>query len=208
MGCCTEINDEVKWEDFVVPVAAFAKNAPTEMIAYHAREATTIFLRKSKALKRRVFVDLQENVNDYIIEVDDDYRIISIASVYVMGSEIPHDPRGWPAGKRGYTVFEHNHIVIPNAPACDIAGGMIVEVYVYPGPKSCSVDAELYNLYSDALADGVISRLLRMPEAPWYNVKDWRTYDNSFRKAYIEAKVLADRDYVQGPVRMTKRRFI
>ena len=208
MGCCTEPYDAVKWEDFVVPVAAFAKDAPTEMIAYHAREATTIFLRKSKALKRRVFVDLQENVNDYIIDVEDDYRIISIARVIVMGSEIPHDTNGWPVGKRGYTVFERNHIVIPNAPTCDIEGGMIVEVYVYPGPKSCSVDAELYNLYSDALADGVISRLLRMPEAPWYNVKDWRTYDNSFRKTILEAKILADREYVQAPVRIAKRRFI
>jgi len=198
MACCIAPQEQVTWESFVVDVAAFVKDAPTEMIAFHAREAAIEFANQTRFLRKRIFLDLQENVNDYCLEADDGYTILSIVGINstVTGKPLP------------FSVYASNHILLQQPPSCDVEGGAEAIVSVVPGRTSCNVDKRLYDLYAKPIASAVISRLMRMPEAPWYNTREWRAFDTEFRRAVNAAKVQVDRNFVEGPVFIAKRRFI
>lgn len=208
MSRCYDNERKVGWEDFVPAVAAFVKDAPIEMIAYHAREAAIEFAKISRVIKRRLHVDLQENVSDYRFDVDDDYTVLAVEDVWLEGKLLPKSDGHWPHWGGGYTVFDTGHIELPAMPSEDVPQGLIVEVSVVPGRQSKFFDRRMFDLWSKEIASGTIARLMRMPEAPWYATKEWRAFENEFRRGALSAKTVASRQFTDQPVRMTIRRVV
>jgi hypothetical protein len=84
---------------------------------------------------------------------------------------------------------------IRRPPQKDDPNGLEVEVLVQPKQDSCVLDKYLYQMWSDGICAGAVSRLLSIPNTNWRDPKEAERQDLKFRKEVARARAEIDRSF-------------
>lgn len=182
---------------------------PDVVIEAAIRDAAIEFMRESQYLRRIITMDSQCNVDEYPLELDDCYYIISVRRVTYDGEG--YDPiheedtgnfisRNSPRPFSNYLfhLSDRNWLVLEPCPEESLDGGIQAYVTVAPSPNSCGMPKEVFNEYGTAIVDGALAELLLIKSQPWYDAGQAVLRQKKFAAAKTEAAARALKGFVTG----------
>lgn len=136
--------------------------------------------------------------------------IESVLSVTVSGAQVAHtdkrllQPSYTIASGRPTHYWIVNDSTIQFAPIPDTAYPFIVDVALKPARSATGVETWIYETWADALVDGAVWRLARIPDKSWSNLALAKEHKARFDRAIANAKT---RDLRQINLRVKMRGF-
>lgn len=150
------------------------------------RKAVIDFCIKTQIVRRTTEVEFIACADEYILDIDDCERVVSIQSV--CGYEVLKSP---PCN----TLNCYSHVVwfvSPNNlkfnPTPVESGGRVrVVVAVAPKQDCCEVDMLLYQNYREAIIDKALSLLYRIKQARWFDLNLAQIHEKDYQRGVIQA---------------------
>lgn len=201
MANCTW--QEYDWDEFVPLVKAEAYTAPDEAICVYAREIAIEFSRRTEVLIEEIWLDAQENVATYAIEVPDQYKIHKIQQICVGQRDYdsryrkPHPE--CPPCDCTYFFEKPCQISFYPPPRCDEAGGIFIRASLTPAHDSCTAHPLLVEEHKLAIVDGVLARIMMLEAAKFDSPGQAGVHAAAYRRAITEAKQSVQRAWSSGP---------
>ena len=191
----------------------------SEPLAYQSLLDSAIeFCEKSLAIRqnldafftvdnRRVY-DLDPPTRNHVIA-----RVISV-TVYgkpltgLFEEDVPNlsDSQGRPL--LFYTTRIDNEFVLNLYPVPDERLPVIVHAALKPTRNATEVDDDLFNIWSEAVIDGAISRIARIPNQPFSDVNYASAMASSAREKISRARIEAYHGRVRGGTSVKLRPFV
>jgi hypothetical protein len=100
-----------------------------------------------------------------------------------------------------------NTFLFDVAPAATSLAAVTMKVATKPNRTTTTVDDLLFNDYADAIGQGVVSRLMRIP-GQTFTGKDWTIYEGNYLSTRTGARIRADKSFGRAPTTVRSRRFI
>jgi hypothetical protein len=215
MGCCTvaPVGGYVPLSQFVPYIRPYVLKAPDDIMQHFVRVAAIEFCRDVKVLKRRVHIDSVANVSDYVIDIEDDYRVVAVNKVsepesgeLPLMTTLPTTPYQW--APRGHYFSPPRDLYLFPTPNHDCDDYYEVELFVQPGQDTCNLDLVLYDSFAEQISFGAMARLLLVKEGEWYDPRQALYYETKFSRAKGAAKTMASRNYSTAPLIAKARRWV
>lgn len=166
------------------------------------RKAAIDFCVKTQIIRRKTYIDLIECAEEYILDIDDCERVVSIQKVcgYTVLRSAPcgslncHSPVIW--------FVSPNNVVLHPVPT-ESGGRVLLEVAVAPKQDCCELDILLYENYREAIIDRALALLYRVKQARWFDLNLSQLHERDYQRGVIQAG--ADRllGVKRGKVKMT-----
>lgn len=182
------------------------------------RDAAIDFCEKSLVMRQKLDTFYCYNGRaQYDLDVPScDYQIARVLSVKVNGrllngvlqedkDDLPADQAGTPL--RFYTTRVDNALVLNLHPAPTERFPVVVEVALKPTRDTDRVDDELYNVWADAIIDGALSRICRVPNQPFSDVSFAAAMQASFADKTARAKIEGYHGRMRGNSTVKTRPF-
>lgn len=169
---------------------------PDNVALSFIRNSAIAFAERSGVLTETIKIDLQCGLDEYPIETSDESTVIGIKSAELGDFNSQDCGLTWSWGEVMFEV-EDDVLKIWPVPDKDIDRGLELEVVVAPSREACSVDAQLYTKYFDAIIDGALFEIHMMPNYPWSSVSraDYRRrqFDDKISKASVNRVLKGNR---------------
>lgn len=160
----------VRIEDLTPYVAVRVDMVPSEVIGHALRLSAIEFASRTKAVKRTMFLDLQECVQHYALAHTDCYSIMAIESVCMGATPLRATSVECCMGGGCWYAYERPaSLYIGLSPGCDQPRALEIRAVVIPGQDSCFLDEWVYQQHAEAIASGAVYRLLAMQDEEWFN---------------------------------------
>jgi hypothetical protein len=148
--------------------------------------------------------DLQYNVPDYPILPPDDTRLVAVQWVMYNGRKhLPGLSRNACAcGPFMISVPDVHTVVIspPPYPACPTT--VTISLWLAPLLSVCDIPNDIYEEYSDTIADGAAARLLTQPKQDYTNVGLGQRMFGLYLAGITRAKNKTTMQHTTGPIMM------
>lgn len=167
--------------DFRSLVRLSISNAPNAVVDNSLVRAARKFCKRSKAIREDLApVDSEVDTALYTLVPPTDAEVIDIEEVLYEGrkltakshkdlSKMDPEYRTRP-GTPNFYVFEgSNQIRIVGVPTAAVVGAIEAKAIVQPLPSATTVHDDLYDMYSESIAEGALAILFNMVSQPWYN---------------------------------------
>jgi len=192
-----ELYETVSLDEMIPLVAIAFPEINKGIIKYYLREAIITFARQTGAIQRKVFVELQRGVRDYIIGLPDHHKISEVSNVSVDGCcltlirdcDCCHD---------GGYFYKNRKITLCVAPQC--GGELIINVCAIPSRTSCNIDAEVVELWGDVIASATMARIMKSPDRRWRSLVESRNQEREYRRGVLEAQKWVQKNGVADKV--------
>lgn len=150
------------------------------------RKAVIDFCTKTQILRRTTEIELIACADEYIVDIDDCERVVSIQEV--CGYEVlKKEPCNQPNCYRNVVWFvSPNNLKISPSP---VESGDRVRVVVAVAPKQdcCDVDVMIYENYREAIIDKALSMLYRIKQARWFDLNLAQMHEKDYQRAIVQA---------------------
>ena len=166
------LNQTVSLEEFLPHVLAAVVGSedgptlPKEAALSYIRNSAINFSDKTGIIKRKIKVDLQCGLSEYLVETPDCETILRISDVSLGQFNCQPDCMSWSWGEVDFQ-FDDDTLIICPAPKEDVEDGLYIEAIVAPSQDSCEVDYQLYSKWKDAIVNGALSEIHLMSNQPW-----------------------------------------
>lgn len=211
MSCRTcDPGATVNWEVFLDYIMPYANKVPRAFAIQEARNATIELARKSLNLQRDLYIDAQECVNDYTIEVEDGYNIHMVREV-CCGDTTLYPRTNIECCPSGGCTFHFDYpceLYLDTAPSCDQQDGIYVRASVLPSQDTCKIDKWVYDKHAEDIATGALSRLMIMHGTEWYDPRQGGIMLRRWRNVMSQSRVEQAKAHNAGPVMMKAKRWI
>lgn len=107
-----------------------------------------------------------------------------------------------------YTTRVDNEFLLNLYPTPDERESIVVNTALKPTRNAVQVDDDLYNYWADAIVDGAISRIARIPNQPFSDVNYAAAMQASFADKTARARMEAYQGRVRGGTRVQMRPFV
>lgn len=181
---------------------------PPEIAVFHLRKATIELCERSHVWSQVVEIDAQAGVADYYIELPDGAKVVAVKSVHI-GDCCLTPIRGDLCGcscHPGFRVEGMDTLWVPQV-LDDEEQAIRVNVVCKPGQDSCEFPDELYEDWSDVIADGAAARCFSMPKTDWFSAGMVTLYMKKFGVGLVRAKNKRVLQRTTGPLLMVGARF-
>lgn len=165
------------------------------------RKSVIDFCTKTQILRRTTEVELISCADEYLIDIDDCERVVSIQEV--CGYEVlSKAPCTQPYCSRHYVWFvSPNNLMVSPTP---VQSGDKLRVVVSVAPKQdcCEVDSLIYERYRETIIDRALSQLYRIKQARWFDLNLAQLHERAYRDGVVQAaadRLLGTR---RGKIRM------
>lgn len=209
-----ECLDDVPFSQLVRMVLPFVTleddgDLPDPVIESVIRDAAVEFMRETQFIRRTITIDAQCNVDEYPLELEDCYYVVSIRRVTVCGegyAPIHEEDTGnliarsshLPDSHNLFHLSDRNWLVVEPVPCESVDGGIQVYASIAPSPDSCSIPREVYNEYGKSIVDGALAELLLIKSQAWYDAGQSVLRAKKFERAKAEARARALKGFVTG----------
>lgn len=181
---------------------------PPEIAVFHLRKATIELCERSHVWVQTIDIDAQKGVSDYPIELPDAAKVVAVKAVKVGHCCLTPSREGLCGGCGCHTfrVEGNRTLWVPEAHE-DEEQAIRVEVVSKPSQDSCSFPEELYEDWSDTIADGAAWRCFAMPKTDWYSAGMVTFYMKKYNAGVTRAKNQRVLQRTVGPLMMRGARF-
>lgn len=156
----------------------------------YVRKAIIDFCTKTQVLRRSTEIELIACANEYLLDIDDCERVVSIREVcgYEALKEEPCTRQNC-YGRFVWFVPPNNLMISPTP----IESGDKVRVVVSVAPKQdcCEVDSIIYEKYRETIIDKALSMLYQIKQARWFDLQLSLQHDKQYKAGLVQAS--ADR---------------
>lgn len=167
----------------------------------YVRKAVIDFCVKSQILKRTTEVELIACADEYLLDIDDCERVVSIREV--CGYEIlKEEPCTKPNcyGRNGWFVPPNNLKISPTP----VESGERVRVVVAVAPKQdcCEVDSLIYERYREVIVDKALAMLYQIKQARWFDIQLSMLHAKQYQQGLYQASADRILGTKRGKIRM------
>jgi hypothetical protein len=161
-------------------------------------------------IQRDLWIDVQEGVQDYNLDVPDNYTLHMVREVRRQHNHLLPVARALchNLGPRQYYFEQPCQIMIGSVPTSDCAEGLYVRAVVIPSQDSCEIDAWMFDRYGEDIAYGALSRAYLMTDAAWYNTRDGGIMMRRWNTSINRIKVEKAKNGVAGPMAIKIPRYV
>jgi len=187
----------VLFDVFLPEILQYCSGAPSIMIRTHVLSTTIEFLERTLALKKEPSAfQLEEDKSTYTLKyTGDKYRAIAVDNCRIDGNDLPmlrttekemdaefNNWRETTSSKptRYFLEDETNKIRFWPTPSADVTDDLELVTRVTYKRDQTEIDEHIYEKWHEHIQAGVVSRLLLIPTASWYNPQ----LAGSFARAY------------------------
>lgn len=170
------------------------------------RKAAIDFCTRTQIIRRETVVELIECANEYLIDIADCERVVSIQSAcgYEVLSNPPCDTQN--CGGHYLWFVPPNNLMISPTPS---QSGDEVRVVVSVAPKQdcCELDKILYEKYRETIINKALAMLYRVKQARWFDLTLSQMHEKDYQLGVVQAgadRLLGAR---RGKIRMTAGRI-
>jgi len=236
MRLCT-VPDKVPLEEFLPELRLIANGVPSEIGTAYIRNAAIEFCERSAVLKREVFVDLQCNVQEYLLEPPDEdpMRTVSIDFIcdargqrhYLRPNQpclldcpclCPGSCDAGPLQQTGIAPIQTtwlplwfqqpNSLFVRSPVRTDTIGALRVNLNVSPKRNACELDRVLFERYLLTIVAGAAAYLLMQPKQDWSNPQLGAKYERDFKIGQARGATDALIGESRGPFRAHAQRVV
>lgn len=162
---------------------------------YYLREAVIKFSRKTRILRRKIQIDIQKGVNDYLLFLEDGYLISEINQVRVDGVCLKKLCDSCVCRPMQFK-YRSGQLTV-----CELEGCLLeVEVVAIPTRNSCEIDADIFNQFGDVIASGANSILMTGSDKRWKNLGLANQERLAFETGVEEAQLMVNRGFITPKV--------
>lgn len=199
----------VPWSEMFPVLQMAAMSAPPNIMETALRQSAIEFLSRTGALERDVYIDLQEGVMDYQLHGPDGYRVNFVREVCADGLKLRSAPSidCQYVNPGMYVFMPPDSLVLGSQPDEDLPDGLLVRASLQPSQDSCAIDDDIYQRYGEIIVEGALSRMLIIPNTPWFSTQSGGIALRRFKSGINRAKNDKGREYA-GPRYMKAPRFV
>ena len=181
---------------------------PPNIAVFHLRKAAIELCERSHVWSQVLEIDSQSGVQDYPLELPGDAKVVAVREVKIGNCCLSPDRSGL-CGGCGCHQFrvEGNHTLWVPESHQDEEQAIKVLVVCKPGQDACNFPEELYEDWSDVIADGAAYRCFAMPKTEWYSAGMVTFYMKKFNVGVTRAKNHRVLQRTTGPLMMVGARF-
>lgn len=150
------------------------------------RKAVIDFCTKTQIVRRTTEVELIECADEYILDIDDCERVVSIQEVCgydVLKSAPCNQPN---CNSRVVWFVSPNNLKFNPMPT-ESGGKVRVVVAVAPKQDCCEVDMLIYQNYREAIIDKALSMLYRIKQARWFDLQLAIAHERDYQRSVVQA---------------------
>jgi hypothetical protein len=212
----------VTYATYAPEVQPYAPGCPQPVILNAFQRTANTFFMESLAYRSWVAAfDLTINVTTYTLTVPAETEVAMIKVLKCQGvdvNETTHeqffalDPE-WPT-KTGtnaqyYTVLDDPSTfnIIPK-PEATVASAFTAQLALAPTLTASGVEQAHFEMWKDGLIDGVLARLLKMPNTPWTNDAEAAKRQSSFIASMAMARSVANKGNISRDLTVQMRRWV
>lgn len=208
----------VKLDVFLSRLLPQVPACPEPLALEHLKDACIEFCEKSLAIRQDLdFFYSVANLGQYDLDPPSNQHMIAtvlsvrydgkeLSGIFVEDAQELPEAAGNPAGF--FTSRTNNEFVLHLHPTPEAREQVLVNVALRPIRSATEVDDDLYNLYADAIIDGAIARLAKIPNQPFTDLAYAAAMQNSFREKAARAKVDSYHGRIRGNSRVKMRPFV
>lgn len=210
------------FEEFLPDVLPYVPNVPEFAAISAIRDAAIDFCQKTWRWQVDLkAISLSADKNSYNLSVPPDTRIVGIATAYY--KDVFLIPKGqdelvrlyrdtdWQTVKgepRYYTQRTKGQIQLVPTPTMVDPSSLRVRVALAPTRDATSIESEIYELYSDAIAHGARAILYSTPGQPYFDRVSAKDVAADFRRAVSEAKIEVNKGLTRTSNRVEYQRIL
>lgn len=213
----------ITYSTYIPDVVVYATGCPGPTIVDALRKTAIDFFHESSAY--RVWVpafDLTINTTTYTVTgAPTETEVCQIMALFCSGmpvQELTHeqflarDPE-WPSltGTQAqyYTALDSidTFNIIPE-PTATVAGAFTMQIAVHPTLTSTGVEANWFTPWRDEIVDGALSRLLRIKDRAWTDMKEADKREASYLAGRTKARIQANKGNIRRDVTVQMRRWV
>jgi len=169
--------ETVPLSNFTPEVIVATGDIPSDMAESYIRQAVIDFAHRSQVVRRKLWVDLQACVGDYLIEPPKCEQIVSIQRICggdgcLSFTPIADEPccAYLPCCGGGVVWFVPPYTInIDPTPVNDVCRALFVDASVAPSRDACEVDRIYYDRFHEAIINGALYRLFLIKGTAWYD---------------------------------------
>ena len=193
----------IKFEDFLPDIIPMVPGCPDTLIIHHVRQAARELCEKSACYVEDLDpmtvipgiyeYDLDPPPNAIIHRIKWallDGRYVEFAGTALMAERYPNwrekDKRGVP---KLIAQIRPDAFWLCPVPQEKVKNGLIVHVILKPSQKANSIQDRVADEYRDAIINGALFRLLRLPSKDWTDLGGAKVYGALFQDGIREAEV-------------------
>lgn len=187
-----------------------ASQCPSDIAASYIRQAAIDLCEQSNVLRRKIIVEAQAGVGDYLLEPPDCTRTNKIVEVCDhLGNTYLRDIKArceapcavtcvdacgngeWFPMQRMRVWFDQPNVLnVRPLPRFDVDLGYVIEISVIPDRDACELDEILYQRYAPTIVSGALAYLQLQANQPWTNPALARVNKDQFKVG--SARALGD----------------
>jgi hypothetical protein len=192
-------------DQFLPEILQYCNGAPSIMVRSHTLKATIDLCNKSLVLKKDASAfEPEEGVHTYTLKFSGNrYRAIAVGEVKIgentqplqriTEEELDHSVVNWRTREattptKYFLTDELNTIRLWPTPKADIDSDCNVNCHVTYKRDQTEIDEFLYEKWEEVIQAGVISRMLLIGEASWFNPRLAVTFARSWSRGVREAR--------------------
>lgn len=171
------------------------------------------FATDTFAFQRTIKLDIEEGVVDYYFADQFDDNVELLALMRYQRERFSYTPP-LPASTRcalGRDDWADRYDPVERMlrltwrPSESHPGGLILTVAVAPTPDATMVDDTAWKLYSQAILEGVQSKLYALPNYPWTSLVAARQHNLAYAAYVNAAKTMATMNLATGKIQLRRR---
>jgi len=189
---CSQNNDKTPFSTLIAEVLISLPEVAEPIINAAMFRAATDFLSKTRVMRDRVSIDYQQHTDEYPVEPDDCYSLITVEKIWINGCEI--DDKYWESATDGWIKLH------PAATKYCDGTKFEAEVVLSLNRGSCEIPTYIYERFGDGIINGTLSRLYGMHDTPWYDPNLVRFYGGIGRQSVTDAKTLVQQENNSGEI--------
>ena len=179
---------------------------PPDIAIFHLRKAAIEFCQRSHVWVQQVFIDAQEAVSDYPIELEDDASVVAVKKAYI-GEQEQYITRFTNRTGLSQAVFVDGSTVWVPTQHADIEQHIRLEVVCKPTQTSMGIPQTLADDWVEVVVDGAAAACFAMPKTEWYSAGMVAYYAKRFNAGLTRAKNRRALQHSAGPLMMRGGRF-
>lgn len=181
---------------------------PPNIAVFHLRKAAIELCERSHVWSQVLEIDSQSGVQDYPLELPGDAKVVAVREVKIGNCCLSPNRSGLCRGCGCHQFrVEGNHTLWVPESHQDEEQAIKVLVVCKPGQDACNFPEELYEDWSDVIADGAAYRCFAMPKTEWYSAGMVTFYIKKFNVGVTRAKNQRVLQRTTGPLMMVGARF-
>lgn len=201
----------VNWDYWLEEVAQTIAGADRDLVRYHVRAAAIEFCQLSEAWHLEALpLDIEQGQNLYTLQAPlSDVDIVGIVFASIQDKFITPKSKAdierqygnaltQTGPVRHYYQQSANQLMLFPTPDFALANGLKYTVAVRPTRSSNGMNADLGKEYFDAIANGAIARLYKLPNRPWSDGAAFTMFEQRMKESARRAKSRAFRGLGRG----------